>query len=265
MTMEAARGPILSLASVLLVAFALVAGAGATPTQTSGALELRAAFSPRWQFGDLCPPETPASVSCVRFVGVADVPGLGRATATYTKTIETARCAEVEQFATAVISVAGKGELRLSLPGPVCGQYAPPGPGRWRSRSPAVRGCTRAPPEACGSRPRLLRQHRVRSLRTGQRYLGRDARRARPGLRPRATGPDRDGRENDARPERGKERPRPLPRRRPGRPRRPRPRCMSPRSGSLFELGRTEVACTAADSDGNTSRAGFTVSVRPRG
>lgn len=125
MTMEAARGPILSLASVLLVAFALVAGAGATPTQTSGALELRAAFSPRWQFGDLCPPETPASVSCVRFVGVADVPGLGRATATYTKTIETARCAEVEQFETAVISVAGKGELRLSLPGPVCGQYAP--------------------------------------------------------------------------------------------------------------------------------------------
>ena len=35
-----------------------------------------------------------------------------------------------------------------------------------------------------------------------------------------------------------------------------------PRSGSLFTLGRTTVACEAVDSSGNTGKAGFTVTVR---
>ena len=35
-----------------------------------------------------------------------------------------------------------------------------------------------------------------------------------------------------------------------------------PRSGSLFMLGRTTVACEAVDSSGNTGRARFTVTVR---
>ena len=251
---------------MLLVAFALVAGAGATPTQTSGALELRAAFSPRWQFGDFCPPGTPASVSCVRFVGVADVPGLGRATATYTKTIETARCAEVEQFTTAVISVAGKGELRLSLPGPVCGQYAPArtgpleieitgGSGVYMGASGSVRfssvvysGSTAC--DRCG--------------RASDTWVGTLAV---PGLAfdlapPVLTGTG--GRTTRARKGAKSARVRYLVGALDARDG-PVPVACSPRSGSLFELGRTKVTCTATDSDGNTSRAGFTVSVRPSG
>jgi hypothetical protein len=37
-----------------------------------------------------------------------------------------------------------------------------------------------------------------------------------------------------------------------------------PRSGSLFKIGRTIVGCSAADTSGNTTRARFTVTVRPR-
>jgi hypothetical protein len=37
-----------------------------------------------------------------------------------------------------------------------------------------------------------------------------------------------------------------------------------PRSGSRFKLGRTRVACSAADTSGNVAQATFTVTVRAR-
>jgi hypothetical protein len=37
-----------------------------------------------------------------------------------------------------------------------------------------------------------------------------------------------------------------------------------PRSGSRFKLGRTRVVCSATDSSGNTAKARFTITVKPR-
>jgi hypothetical protein len=40
------------------------------------------------------------------------------------------------------------------------------------------------------------------------------------------------------------------------------PVACTPRTGSLFKLGRTKVTCSATDTSGNTSRARFTVTVK---
>jgi len=42
----------------------------------------------------------------------------------------------------------------------------------------------------------------------------------------------------------------------------PVPAACEPASGSAFEIGRTEVTCTATDSSGNTATARFTITVR---
>jgi hypothetical protein len=40
------------------------------------------------------------------------------------------------------------------------------------------------------------------------------------------------------------------------------PAACTPASGSFFELGRTQVTCSATDSSANTSEAAFTVTVK---
>ena len=42
------------------------------------------------------------------------------------------------------------------------------------------------------------------------------------------------------------------------------PVACTPRSGSLFKLGRTKVSCSATDSSANTRQARFVITVRPR-
>ena len=252
-------------AFVLAVALAAAAGASGSANHTSetGTLQLDAAFSPRWQFGDYCAPGTPPTVRCVRFIGEADVPGLGHATETYVKTTETSSCLEVEQLRTAVITVKGKGELYLSVPGPVCTPYAPwtVGPidatitggsktyvgasGNVQFRSSVYVGNPGCGP--CG---------RARDTWTGTLTV--------PGVDFDVTAPTLIGATSKSV-------------RAPKKPKRVRvrfavtasdatdgsvPVACTPPSGSFFSLGRTTVACSATDSSGNTGHAQFTVIVR---
>ena len=111
-----------SLAGALLIATVATAG----PRRTAGELRVQAILDMSWKFGDFCPPGTPGNLECVRFLGAGGVPGLGRASVTYVKTVEFADpVCPVIQFRTAVIAVAGKGEIRLSVPREICGQTAP--------------------------------------------------------------------------------------------------------------------------------------------
>jgi HYR domain len=107
----------------LVVALALAGGAAGSPKRGSGTLQLQSKVGARFSLSN-CPPGTPTRVYCVRFAGSADLPGLGHATETYTKTVADDRSCPtdrpVAEFTTAVIEVAGKGRIDLSMAGPSC-------------------------------------------------------------------------------------------------------------------------------------------------
>lgn len=248
----------------MLAVLTLAAAAAGSPSQSSGTLQLNAMLAPTWRFdSSYCPPDTPAGVRCVRFVGTANVPGLGRATVVYTKTLGDDPDCPVTQFRTAVINVAGKGAIDLSHPRTVCGPTAPAevGPlqititggsglyagasGTLEFRSSVYGGDFRCGP--CGS---------AADRWTGTLIV--------PGLEFDVTAPTLTG----ARSKRV---------RAPKRAKRVRVRytvkaqdavdgsvrvSCAPRSGSLFARGRTMVDCSATDSSGNTGRARFAVTVR---
>jgi hypothetical protein len=249
----------------LLLAAALVTAAGApgSPTQASETLQLNAALTPTWQFGDYCEPGTPTGFECVRFVGEANVPGLGRATVTYVKVLGGDPNCPVTQFKTAVIRVAGKGDINLSLPRVVCGPTAPAdvgplditiagGTGTYAGASGSVQfksfvyagdfgcgPCGKASDTWTGTltvpgldfdvtAPRLVGaiSKTVRAPRKAARVRVRYALSATDAV---------DGTVAVA---------------------------CTPRSGSFFKVGRTKVTCSATDSSGNTGRARFTITVR---
>jgi len=266
------------LAATLLVAAALAAPTGesargasgqAVGTGSLGTLQLEATFSAVYRFGNYCPPGTPATVACVRFVGVADVPGLGHATATYVKTVFDPRygCIEVTQLPTAVIAVAGKGEVGVSMAEPVCSPVAPAETGplegtitggsgtyagasgrvQFKSSVYAPSGCTGGP---CGFAsdtwtgalvvPGLDFDLTPPELSGAAPRIARAPKGAKR-VRVRYTITARDAVDGSV------------------------PVACTPRSGSLFKIGRTNVTCTAEDSSANKATAKFTVIVKRKG
>ena len=118
------------IAALAALAVAVVVAPAAGASQAAGsaaALAVDAAFASAYQFGPFCPPGTAPGIECVRFVGTADVPGLGKATSTYVKTFDPVCPPDlpVLGFRNAVIDVAGKGSIQLSFGGTHCGPPAP--------------------------------------------------------------------------------------------------------------------------------------------
>ena len=117
----------LILAALAVAALAVPALASAAPHQSAGTLQVAGSFRTQYKFDDAyCPPGTEALSGCVRFVGTAEVPGLGRATSTYVKILppNDPDC-PVVQFNAASIEIAGKGTLHVARQGRSCGQTAP--------------------------------------------------------------------------------------------------------------------------------------------
>ena len=274
----------LAAAATLVLVGALAVGAAAAGARTgsvparalglpfaaapSGTLHLRASLAGGYRFGArYCAPDTPAGVGCVRFVGRAAVPGLGRVSEMYTKTTSDPRygCRWVTELGTAVIAVAGKGEIRVSMSERACSPYAPTevgpvagtitgGSGVYAAASGTVQftsfvatarglpsawfgsfrdtwtGTLTAPGLAFDATPPVLtgvRSITVRAPRGAKRV----------GVRYRVSARDAvDG---------------------------STPVACEPRSGSRFPLGRTRVVCTAEDSSANSVMRGFTVTVKP--
>jgi HYR domain len=254
----------IGIASLALTAASILAmSAPAAPERTAGALQLKVAVGLAWRFSDsYCPPGTGEDVECVGFRGVKDVPGLGRITETYVKTLGDHGCS-VTQFKTAVLEVAGKGAISLSMDGwPVCGEPAPAetgpvtltitgGSGIYAGASGSLefRSSVYAGNPACRCGP--ARDSLIGTLTV-------------PGLDFDLMPPVLSGAvSKTVRAPKGAKR---------VRVRYPlkaqdavggtvRVEC-KPRSGSYFKLGRTKVSCSATDTSANTSRARFTITVR---
>lgn len=260
-----ARRTVAAAALALALAWMAASGAIASSSPAAGVLELSASFTMKYQFGDeYCPPEV-RSAQCVRFTGRALVPGLGPTTIQYDKivVISDADC-PVTQFNTAILAVAGKGDLRLTRQGKACGPTAPAGVGplsydvtggtglfagasgqlRFNSQvnridsscqcgvaSDRWNGSLTVPgAEFDTSAPSLqgARPKTVRVPKTAKRVVVRFS----------VTAQDEvDGQV---------------------------PVTCSPASGSRFGLGRTTVTCSANDAAGNTTTSRFTVTVKRR-
>ena len=122
--MKKHRTLIVALAILITSAPAALAGSSAS----SGTLTVSAQVGSAYAFGpQFCPPGTPATTrDCVRFNGVADIPGLGRSTITYVKSFDDTICPDqVTQQKTTLIDVAGKGQLKVAWDYPLCVNYAP--------------------------------------------------------------------------------------------------------------------------------------------
>ena len=244
------------LVGSLAVGVSLASVAPAT-TRTTGELQVNAVFEMRWAFGDHCPPGTATHLACVRFLGTGGIPGLGLATVTYVKTVDFAKpdC-PVVQFRTAVLAVRGKGEIQLSVPREICGQTAP---ARTAPFEVTIAGGSGAYANASGRlrfSSNVFQSEKARDTWTGTltapdvefdvsspRFGGASSRtvRAPAGskrIRVRFSVTANDAADGSV------------------------PVACRPRSGSLFGLGRTAIACSATDSSQNTARTRFTITVR---
>jgi hypothetical protein len=208
-----------------------------------------------------CPSGTPDGVWCIQHVGTADVPGLGRVAESYTNTAgDSSVCPPerpVVQFRAAVLEIAGRGRIDLSVAGPVCGTRSPTpvgplyatvtgGSGRYAGASGSLvfnsyvsptdtsrdtwSGSLTVPgldfdlarPVLAGAVAKTVRAPReARRVRVRYAVTARDA---------------VDG---------------------------VVPVACAPRSGSRFRRGRTVVQCSATDSSANTATKRFVVTVRP--
>lgn len=239
------------------IALTLAAGASAAPMRTSGTLRLNATLtSIHLANPDYCPPGSSGIVTCVRYVGEGEIPGLGRATSTYTKTVPDDANCPIILHNSVVIEVAGKGTLELSRPGMVCGSLNLPvtfGPLEF-----TVTGASGMYAGASGSLTFKSVVDFVDSTDTWAGML------TVPGVDFDITPPIFTGAASKTV-------------RAPRGAKRMRVRytvaaqdavdgsvavACTPRSGSWFKRGRTKVSCLAIDSSGNTGRATFTVVVR---
>jgi hypothetical protein len=255
--------PILGMVVAALTAATSATGA---PDRATGTLQIDATLiTTRTSSDAYCPPGTSATALCFRYVGDGSIGGLGRVTSTYTKIIRMgyADC-EVLFVTPVVIEVAGKGTLELSRPGPTCWRFSLPitigpleftvggGSGRYSGATGSVTFTTNV-------------FERDQGVRGASRDEWKGAL-AVPGVEFDVTPPTIEGAiaKNVRAPKRAK---------------RVRvryavtahdavdgsvPAVCRPSSGSFFKLGRTLVACTAADTSANTSRAQFTVTVTRR-
>ncbi len=247
-----------------LVALLFTAGLSASPAAT-GTLELDGRIATTYRFDDaFCPAGSSMFDRCVRFVGEGQLPGLGRATTTYTKILpgDDFDC-PVLNHNTAVIEIAGKGTISVSRTGRFCGPTAPAevprstftvtgGSGTYSEASGTLvfRSSVYAANLGCGPCGNGLDTwtgtlvvpgvdfDTTRPVLTGAVSktvrIPLKAKRVRFAYAVTAT----DGVDGDV------------------------PVSCNPRSGSWFRIGRTSVTCTATDSSGNTARARFTVTVR---
>lgn len=250
-------------AAFLSAALVAVGGALGSPSQATETLEVRTSLNARYQFGDYCPPDASTFARCVRFVGTGWVPGLGRGTSTYTKVLPGDEDCPVIQFNTAVLAIAGKGELELSRAGRRCGPTAPAEVG------PLAYTVTNGTGAYSGASGTFVFKSSVYSI-----DFGCNCGQARdtwtgtltvPGATFDVTAPSFTGaRSKTVR----------VPKT--ARGIRVRyavvtardivdgsiPVTCTPRSGSFFEVGRTLVSCSATDSSGNTATTRFAVTVK---
>src|ERR1700693_1296804 len=250
-------------ALALVVALALSPGATGAPKRTSGPLQLQSTFAARFKCPD-CPLNTPAGVPS-SFVGVADVPGLGSAIERFTNIVGKEGVCPAEQdvawFTTAVIEIAGKGRIDVSMPGTTCTHRAPVevgpldgtitgGSGTYTGASGNVQfrasvgefnacGCGGASDTWSGTltvpglefdlTPPVLSGAVSKSVRAPKKAKQ---------VRVRYTVKARDAVDASV------------------------VAACRPRSGSLFRVGRTVVKCSATDSSAHTATARFTVTVK---
>jgi HYR domain-containing protein len=240
-------------------------GASSMPTRTLGTLELRATFRDTLN-EESCPSgvPVPAQVECFRFDGDGVVPGLGKATVTWQliDDLTDGLSCEHFNFTTIVVKVAGKGEIDASLTDPKTHCWTRPpvvagpfggtvigGSGSYAGASGNLQVTENLTEESGGAgeaietwvgtltvpgldfdlSPPTLHGVHDRTVRAGK------ARR----VRVRFTVTAKDA-----------ARPAVL------------PVTCTPRSGSLFKRGRTNVTCSATDANGNTATATFAVTVK---
>ena len=250
-----------------LAVAALAAGTATGSAQrASGTLELNALVSSYYKFDRAyCPAGVQAPADCVRFTGEATIRGLGAVKTTYTKILPglDPSCV-VLQNTSAVIEVVGKGTLELSRPGTICTPPAPltigpytftvtggtgsyagaSGTLTFRQSAAALDGACQ-----CGSAQDTwagsvtvpghefdLTAPVISSAASKTVRVPKKAKNAR--VRYAVTAQDAvDGSVSVT---------------------------CTPRSGSPFKVGKTKVTCSAVDSSGNSARASFTITVKPR-
>ena len=227
---------------------------------------------PATPFGaSYCPAGTPATTDeCVRFVGVAEVRGLGRVTETYTKSFDSATCpGRVTSHPTTVFEIAGKGVIEVAMePWPTCSDPANVSPSgvtaslagrivrgtqKFAGASGSLKVTNHVKPASCtggGCRGTAT------DIWTGTLVV--------PGMEFDLTPPVVSGAASKS-----------VTAPRTARFVRVRysvkaqdaidgfvPAPCKPVSGSRFKLGRTKVVCTAKDSSANVATARFTVTVK---
>lgn len=208
---------------------------------------------------------TPAGAESV-FVGLARVRGLGSATERFTNIVgKEGNCPperDVLEFTTAVIEVAGKGQIDVSMPGPACVHRAPVevgpldgtitgGSGAYAGASGSVQfrasvgefnlacSCGGASDTWSGTLTVPGLEFDVtRPVLSGAISKTFRAPKKAKRLRVRYTVKAKDDVDASVR------------------------AVCKPRSGSLFMVGRTVVKCSATDSSANTATAKFTVTVK---
>jgi hypothetical protein len=252
----------------LLLTLAVAAGLSAAPIRSSGALQVNATITQTWRMSqDFCAPGTPAGVDCLRSVGAGAIPGLGRVTVTYDKILprDTDPSCFILHHNTAVIEVSGKGTLQLSREGKDCGNGPPP-----RQDGPLEYRVASGSGTYAGASGSLVYRSAV-SMHVGPCCTGtaRDTWTGTltvPGVDFDTTPPVLTGAVSKIiRAPKGAQRVRvryvvsaadavdgavPV--------------ACKPRSGSVFAIGRTTVACSAADSSGNAALRRFVITVRRR-
>jgi HYR domain len=238
-------------------------GARSSQRRTLGALQLHATFTDTF-YEAPCPPggTVPAQVECFLFTGKAVVPGLGKATATWQLIDDLTEGLSCQHFnfTTIVIKVAGKGEIDASLTDPKTHCWTRPpvvagpfggtvtgGSGSYAGASGDLQVTQNFTDEVGGAGDAVETWAGTLSV---------------PGLDFDLTPPtlhgahDRTVRAGKARRVRvrftviAKDAGRAV------------PVTCTPRSGSLFKRGRTKVACSATDVNGNTASTTFVVTVK---
>jgi hypothetical protein len=264
------------ITALCAVTLAVPAGASTTAAferdSASGSLQLNAKFGAGYALGvTYCPSGTPATTDeCVRFVGAADVPGLGHVTETYTKSFDNTICpGRVTSHPTTVLEIAGKGVIEVAMePWPTCSDPANSSPNgvtaflegkvvrgteKFAGASGSLKVANHVKPASCtggGCRGTAtdtwtgtlvvpgMEFDVTPPVLSGAASKSVTAPRRAKFVRVRYSVKARDAIDGSV------------------------PAACKPASGSRFKVGRTKVACTAKDSSANVATATFTVTVK---
>jgi hypothetical protein len=254
----------LIVALALLVTSAPAALAGGS--SSSGPLNVNVTLGSAYEFGrQHCPPGTSSTTTeCIRFSGAVGIPGLGQAMVSYVKSFDPTICPDqVTQGETALVDIAGKGQIQIAMDHPVCADPAPSsvvingivtgGTGAFAGASGSLRFASSVNAASCG--PGGCRGT------SSDQWTGTIAV---PGLEFDLTAPVFQ----------------PIAAKRVKAPKKAKtvrvrysvkavdavagavPVKCRPSSGSRFKVGRTKVTCTTEDTSANVATASFTVTVK---